>query len=122
MAHRNAASAIPLSTTAFGDVNNATFTALNSGGLADACFIIRIINDTDGDLLLSYDGGTTTHDRIASINAFTTEPHTLAVPLTQNRNGEITEWKNGQVVYGMYDGTAATTGNIYISGYDNQET
>ncbi len=121
MSRKNTVTAVTLSTTAFGDINNATFTALNAAGLDTACFIMRIINDTDGSILLSYDGGITTHDRIAAINTFTTEPHTLAVPLTQNKSGEFSEWKNGQVVHARYDGTAATSGNIYLSGYHNSE-
>lgn len=118
MAHRNTVTAVPLATIAFSGLDNVSFNAINSAGLDEACFIIRIVNDTDGDLLISYNG-TTTHERIAAINTFTTEPHTLAVPLTRNNIHENTEWKKGQIIYGKYDGSAATSGNIYISGYHN---
>lgn len=116
MAVKNYIQAVPLLTVANGSLNNSTYTLM--GNLDQACFTIKILNDTDGDLLLSYNG-VDDHDRIESINSFTTEPHFIEIPVAAAvlAAGDRSLWRKGQPIYAKYEGSAASTGNVYLSGY-----
>jgi len=81
-----------------------TFLPINSLGLDEACFIIRITNDTSADVIVSFDGVTD--------NDYVRYGETLqlyAVP-----SDDRTNFAKGLVVYLR---GAANQGYIYLSGY-----
>jgi len=85
-----------------------TFDALNPDGLDHSVFLLRIINDSDTDILISYDG-VVDHDYVPAGDI-------LQVDLQPNTQiGTSTAGiRQGTVVYA--EGTAGT-GLIYVAGY-----
>jgi hypothetical protein len=79
-----------------------------TAGLPSACSILRIVNDTDTDVIVSYDGATD-HDYIRT-------GETVQIPAQSNSGlpGSIAQFAKGQPVY--LKGTAGV-GNIYVAGY-----
>lgn len=82
----------------------ASFKAINSSGLTEACFMIRIINDCDEDVTISFDG-TTSNDYLRTGETLDLAPQPY---------GKFAYFKQGTVVY--VKGSAGT-GLIYLSGY-----
>jgi len=85
-----------------------TFDALNPDGLDHSVFLLRIINDSDTDVLLSYDGNLD-HD-------FLPAGETLQIdfqPSTQI-GSSIAAIRQGTVIYA--EGVAGV-GFIYVTGY-----
>jgi len=95
-------------------IDAATFTGnlqiFNTNGLDEACTIIRIINDCDEDVTISYDG-TTEHDYVRSGD-------TLQLDFQQNSlpGGRVSMMKQGTV---LWISGAAGTGFVYLAGYYN---
>lgn|SRR5574338_415207 len=110
MAVRNTVMAIPYQTRAAASFNGA-FQTLGSP-LTEACFLIRIVNDTDVDVSISYDG-TTPHDYVR-----TNETATLSFQNNAQPNNYIANLPKGTQVY--VRGTAGN-GNIYVVGYFQQK-
>lgn len=108
MAVRNSVTAILLSS-----IDTATFTGnyqlVNTTGLPSACFLIRIINDSDRDATISYDG-TIDHDFSIAQSASQLESQTNSQP-----NNFTCLFPKGQKVY--VKGIAGGTGLIYLAGY-----
>ena len=91
------------------DVSTLTgdYVAINAAGLGEACFAIRLVNDSDLNLDISFDG-VTNHDYIKdgeSINV-------VVPPDTGNK----VNFPKGSIVYVSGDG-AQSTGVIYLSAY-----
>lgn len=109
MAVRNYVSAAIL-TSVNSNTFNAAYHPINTGGLPAPCFLIRIINESDEDVLVSYDGGITASDFV---------PHgtTLQLPVQSNAqpNNFIANFKKGTVV--SVNGAAAGTGLVYLAAY-----
>lgn len=107
MAVKNKILAIPLTS-----IDSSTFTGayqvINTNGLPNACFLIRIINDSSVDITISYDG-TTDNDYIRT-------NETLQLPLQSNAqpNNFIALIAAGTKIYVK---SSAGTGLVYISGY-----
>ena len=96
---------------ALGSINSATFTGNYQAlytGIPEACFLIRIVNASNRDITISYDG-TTDHDYLQ-------DGDTLQLPLQANNQprGHISLLGEGTHIY--VKGTAGT-GYIYFAGY-----
>lgn len=84
------------------------YKAINSAGLPEACVLVNITNDSDTDLLVSYDG-TTDHDYVRATTRIDLNLQTNSLP-----NGKVSQLAKGTVVYVK---SAAGTGSVYLSGY-----
>ena len=84
-----------------------------AGGTTEACFMIRITNTSDTNVLISFDGGITAHEMV---------PSGEAVDLNLQANSSPTNFvsllRKGTVI--SVRGTAGT-GLIYLSGYYNEQ-
>lgn len=93
-------------------INSAAFTgayqAINPTGLPNACFLIRIINNSNKSITVSYDGVTDQDFIIAGA--------TFQLPIQSNAlpNNYIANIKQGTIVYVK---AAAGAGLVYLAGY-----
>lgn len=84
------------------------YQVINAGGLDESCFMIRIINDSNSDVMISYDG-VTDNDFIIAGQTLQLESQTNSQP-----NNKLANFQKGLVVYAA--GTAGV-GTIYLVGY-----
>lgn len=91
-----------------------SYKSINSDGFYYPCGLIRIINDSNKNILVSYDGATD-HDYVQ-------DGAVLQLPFQSNLalNSGIAQMKKGTVVYIKSD--AAGTGLIYLVGYYQNNT
>ena len=104
MAVKNTVYAVPLK----GAAVTATYAPLNAGGLPNACFLLRIINQSANQITISYDG-TTDHDTLPANTDVS-----LPVQSNSQPNNYIANFPVGFTVY--VKGTAMS-GNAYVAGY-----
>ncbi len=85
-----------------------TYQVINSTGLPHACFLIRINNDSNMDITVSFDG--TTDQEFVSSNS------SLTLPFQSNSspNGFVAKMAKGTKVY--VKGSSGM-GSVYLSGY-----
>jgi len=99
-------------------IDSATFTgalqAINPAGNAEACVILRIINDSDVDIEISFDG-ITDHDFLGAGETLQLDFQTNSLP-----NGNVGVLKKGTVVW-VASTTGAGTGLVYLAGYYQPE-
>ena len=104
---KNFIQAIPLTS-----INSATFTgayqAVNVDGLPNACQLIRITNDANVDVVVSYDG-VIPHDYLRTGNTLELNLQANSLP-----NGFVSSLRQGTVVYVSGAGGA---GYVYLAGY-----
>ena len=95
---------LPIPMTSFNTTGLTTsFKVINTNGLDEACDILRITNDSNRDITISYDG-TNNHD-------FLILGQVLQLPTPVGRSNFAKETK-------LYvKGSGAGTGSIYLSGY-----
>ena len=105
MAVRNSVSAIPL-----GAINANTFTGAYQliGGIPQACFMLRFINNTDEDVLISYDGVT---DNDVIVHGTSTQ---ISAQTNSQPNNFICVFPKGMHIYVK---AANGTGEFYVAGY-----
>ena len=107
MAVKNSVQAIALTS-----IDSATFTgayqAVNASGLAKNCFMIRITNNSNKDVTVSYNG-TTDHDFIKAGTFIQLPFQEMAQP-----NNLIANMALGIIVYVK---GAAGVGLVYLAGY-----
>lgn len=107
MSSKNSVKAIPL-TFIQSSVIDDTYSLIDANGLPNACFLLKIINNSNEDVTVSYDGDTDQEyvpkNTIATINA-----QTNAGP-----NSFVTLFPVGMGIY--VKGTAGT-GDVYLAGY-----
>lgn len=107
MAVQNRVHALPI--RSFNSASaTASYQALNGAGIPEACFILRIYNDSDQNITISYDG-TTDNDIIIAGELFDYNFSSMAQP-----GANPAQLAKGTKIYGK--GTAGT-GTIYITGY-----
>jgi len=108
MAAKGSVLPLTLSTFAAGSLTT-SFKAMNSSGITNSCILIRLVNDTNKDLTVSFDG-VTSHD-------FVPAGTVLQLPFQSNLalSSGVAQLKKGTVVYIKSD--ASGTGNAYLSGY-----
>ena len=87
------------------------YQAINGSGLSDDVKILRIINDSDVSITISYDG-VTDADVILTKTAETFEFQANAREVPES--GGTLYARKGQIIYAK---GAAGTGNIYAGGY-----
>jgi len=104
MAVKNIVKAVPLQ----GGAVIATYAALNPGGLPNACFLLRIINESSNVITISYDGSTD-HDTLPANSHVS-----LPVQTNSQPNNYIANFPVGFTVY--VKGTAMS-GNAFVAGY-----
>lgn len=107
MAVRNTIAAIPMTSIESTTVTG-TYAVINAGGTPQACFLIRIINDSDEDVTVSYDG-VNDADYIPTMTS-------IQLPLQTNSqpNNNVALLTKGTQVW--VKGTMGT-GYVYLSGY-----
>lgn len=93
-------------------IDSSTFTGnyqVLSAGLPQACFLVRIVNNSDRDITISYDGSND-HDFIA-------QKTTLQLPIQANSQPAsfVANIRQGTPLY--VKGTAGGTGLVYLAGY-----
>lgn len=108
MAYKNAVKAIPLSTFDSASVSS-SYQAVNTNGLPNSCYMLRIVNDSDKAITVSYDGSTAQEYVAANTTAQLEGVLNNGTPYAQ---GGI--FPLGLIVY--IKGTAGT-GTIALSGY-----
>jgi len=88
------------------DSSNLTggYDVLNADGLDEACYMLRITNDSGTDVIVSYDGATN-HDYVRTGEVL----QIYAIPSYDRSN-----FKKGTIVYLVGN---ASQGYIYLSGY-----
>lgn len=107
MSVRNSVAAIALTS-----IDSSTFTGsyqlINTGGLANACFLLRIINNSNRDVTISYDGSTD-NDVVQTLA-------TIQLPLQSNNQptNNIALIPKGTKVWVK---ASAGTGSVYLAGY-----
>lgn len=79
------------------------------GVLPQACFALRLVNNTDTDISISYDG--------TNVNDFIPQGTSLTLPVQTNSqpNNYIANFPIGFSVY--VKGTAGENGSIYLCAY-----
>lgn len=110
MAVKNYVLAVPLSSLASTGFSG-TYAAINATGLPQACWMIRLTNNSDQDATISFNGST---DNEFIPKATSREIYAQA---SMQPNGYIANFAKGTVVW--VKGTAGMTGSIYLSGYYN---
>lgn len=107
MALKNALYPIPLTS-----IDSSTFTGsyqvVNTNGLPNPCFLIRIINNSDKDITVSYDG-TNDHEFV---------PTKTSLQLPLQSNAQPTNWVS-LIAQGtkIYVKGSVGTGLVYLVGY-----
>jgi hypothetical protein len=104
---KNTIHTVPLSSFNSASVSG-TYQPIITGGLAQSCFLLRITNDSNQDITISYDG-VTDSDYILQGTANNIPPAYPNIP-----NGYLALFAKGLQIY--LKGTAGT-GNIYVAGY-----
>lgn len=86
-----------------------SFQVVNSAGLTKPCFLLRIVNNSDKDVTISYDG-TNAHD-------FVPDGGTLELPVQTNSqpNTYTALFPIGFKVY--VKGASSGSGLVYLAGY-----
>lgn len=108
MSARNTVSSIPLTSVASVSLVG-TYAPINTTGLPNACFMLRLTNSTDVGVTVSFDGVTN--------NEYIPAGGVVNLPVQSNSqyNNFIANFPRGTIVY--VKGTAGMTGSIYLSGY-----
>jgi hypothetical protein len=108
MGVKNTVSAIPL-----GAIAANTFTGAYQliGGLPQACFMLRFINNTSEDVIISYDG---VNDNDVVIHDTTTQ---IPVQTNSQPNNFTCLFAKGLTIYVK---AANGTGEFYVAGYYQQ--
>lgn len=86
-----------------------SYQAVNSAGFSEPVFFMRLVNDTDQDLTISFDG-TNAHDYVPSGGEWNFPCQSNSQPQSQ-----LALWKKGTVVY--VKAAASGSGTIALTGY-----
>ena len=100
---------IPIQGVSTSTFSGTTYYALNPDGLDEACYVIRIINNSNIDVLVSIDGGYYSYEIVP------TKSSVVLGDWTAQQLG----WEKGKVFHVRNAASAggAGTGIVYISGY-----
>lgn len=103
-------SILPIARASFNTTGlTGSYKVINSGGTSEACVLIRIINDSDTDVSISFDGSTD-HDYLRT-------GETLQLPFQSNAAPGSNTAKLRQGTQVWVKGGGAGTGLIYLAGY-----
>ncbi len=109
MAYKNFVKAIPLKSLASTSFGSSYTLVTASTGIPNPCFMLKIVNNSDQDVTVSYDG-TNDHDFVPT--KVTTE---LKSGDVNQPNNYTTIWAQGTQVW--VKGTAGMAGSVYVVGY-----
>ena len=100
---------IPLQGSNTAVFSGTTYYAINPYGLDESCYVIRIINNSTIDVLVSIDNGYTSYEMV---------PTKTSVALG-DWTGSLLGWEKGQVIWVRNAATSggAGTGLVYLAGY-----
>lgn len=108
MAVRNSVAAVIL-TSIDSAAFDGTLQPINVAGLPEACFMIRIINNSSEDVIVSYNGGDG-HDFVPHGQALQVESQMNSQP-----NNFVCKFPKGTIVY--VAGAEAGDGSVYLAAY-----
>ena len=107
MSVKNSVAAIPLKS-----IDSSTFTGsyqlIYSSGTPNACFLLSIINNSNKDITISYDG-TNDHDFVQTLKT-----RDLPVQTNSQPNNKVALFASGTKVWVK---GAAGSGSVYLAGY-----
>jgi hypothetical protein len=85
------------------------YAPINANGLPFPCFLLRLVNESNTDITISFDGAVA-HDFIRADSD-------LIIPAMDSLqdNGGVGAWRKGTKVY--VSGGGAGVGTIYLCGY-----
>lgn len=109
MAVKNSIAAIPYATFDTATLT-ANFQLVNGTGLAKACFLLRLINTSGVDIIISYDG-VTNHDLISSASI-----NTLPFQSNSQPQNNMALMALGTQIW-VKQRTAAGAGAFVVAGY-----
>ena len=110
---KNRVTAIPMGT--FDAANlTAAYQPIYAGGVPHSLSLLRIINKSNVDIIISYDGATD-NDYISVDSTFI-----LPAQMNSQPRNEVMQISAGTML-SVKQATAAGAGTIYISGYYNPE-
>lgn len=109
MASKNSIKAIPMTAVASTAFTGSYQLLSAAGGIPNACFLLKIVNNSDQDVSVSYDGTTD--------NDFVPKGAMAQLPFQNNSqpNNFIANIPQGTKVY--IKGTAGMAGSVYLVGY-----
>ena len=87
------------------------WSAINAPGTTEACSIIRLINDSNQDMAVSYDGATY-NDLVLAGDILQ-----LGFQANSQPSSQVALFPKGTVVYVTKLVAAAASGTIYFTGY-----
>jgi len=90
-----------------------TWTYFDAEGIEGSCFLLRITNDSDADVFISYNGDDR-HEFIAAGDTIDMNFQTNSSP--SGHVSKVAKWTRLSV-----QGTAAQAGDVYLSGYYNAD-
>lgn len=111
MSSKNFIKAIPLSSVASTDLTG-DFQVL-SPAIGAPCFLLKIVNNSDEDVFVSYDTNPDVTSKIA--NDYVPKGNTKEIYPPILPNGDKALWSSSTPVFIL--GAAGTTGSIYLAGY-----
>lgn len=105
---QNYVKALTLSTFAASSLST-SYQAVNSAGFSEPVFFMRLVNDTNQDVTISYDG--------VNDNEYVAAGDTFEFPNQANSQpqAQLALWRKGTVVY--VKAAASGTGTLTLSGY-----
>ncbi len=112
MASKNAIKAIPLTSVASTALTG-TFQVLTAN-LGAPCYLIKIINNSDADVFVSYDRNPVVGSKVAN-DIVPKGTVALIPPYEGYPNTDTCLWSSSTPVFIV--GTAGMSGSIYLTGY-----
>jgi hypothetical protein len=94
---------------------NATFQPINTGGLDAPCIFVRIINDSNVDVIISYDG-VVANDYILTEEVVVLPYQAQADPITQ-----FAGLRRGTTIYVKQSPGGPGVGLVYLAAYYQAE-
>ena len=111
MAQTNRIKPLVLTTVDTSEISAITWIAFDDDGIEGACFFLRITNDSDTDVIITYNGADD-HEFIAADSTIEVNFQTNSSP-----SGYVSKLKKGTVI--SVSGSAGT-GLVYLAGYYNE--
>lgn len=104
---KNSVHAIPVTSIDSADFDG-SFQLINTGGLPQSCFLLRIVNNSSADAGISYDG-LVTHEIVPAGDSVILNAQANNAP-----NNHVANFAKGTRVYASGD---AGDGEVYLIGY-----
>jgi len=109
---KNVVKAIPIQSVN-GSLITTSYQLFDADGLPEACFYLKILNDCDKDILISYDG--TNDNDVALDNTTVNNKIEINVQQGSRPNNNVCLFPKGQKIY--VKGSGGTSGTVYLIAY-----